>query len=186
IILCWNYIGETWLAPAAGINLHGWLVLLILTSLHFLEDEWRAWTIQKLNSPDSLFFFLWDQFIHIALIFVFFPDQINLHPEKWVLLAILFVLTTHFSAILIYFIEKEVFGYSRLLTQEKYYSMGERLVTSLSLLLPGWWALSFFMLWLVRIVVHWTKSDREFSVINIVAGTLLAVLFGLLARLLIY
>lgn len=184
--LCFNNLGEVWFSVKNIIVLKGWVTLAILTLLHFIEDEWRVWTIKKMKSPDILPFFLWDQFIHLMFIFVFAPKEDGLVSEKWVLLAILLILVTHFTTIMIYYIEKDIFGKTKVLTQEKYYSMSERVVTGMILLLPGWWALGVLVFWLARAVINRVKGNFEFSWTNIIVGNLLAIVFGFCARLIYY
>ena len=39
------------------------------TAAHFLEDQWRVFTIFKYKTPDNTLYFVWDQIIHYAIIF---------------------------------------------------------------------------------------------------------------------
>jgi len=187
-ILCWGYLTDIWMIVGGQFIIQGWMAILLLTMLHFFEDEWRVWTIQKLNSPDSFVFFIWDQVIHIVLILVFFPAQFGIKTdETWVILAILFILTTHFTTIVIYYIEKDSFGHTTVLTHGKYYFMVERLLVAVCLLLPGYWALSFLGIWLIRTLISriW-KTLLVTSWTNIMVGNALAIVFGFLARLIYY
>src|SRR3989339_1553959 len=84
--LCFDYLADTWIQFNSHIVIQGWMAILLLTMFHFLEDEWRVWTIQRWSSPDSFLFFIWDQFIHYVLIFVASPQQNGFYPEKTVLL----------------------------------------------------------------------------------------------------
>ncbi len=180
--LCFGSLGRVWLAPADGIAFGGWAVLAGLTALHFIQDEWRTWTIRRLNSPDSLFFFLEDQFVHLVLIFVLFPGWGAGYPETWVLFGMVFVLTTHFTSIFVYFLEKDISGYARFESSEQYYSMAEHFAMGLALLLPGFWALAFLGVWGVQIVIARLRHDTETSWLSALAGNGMAVLFGLIAR----
>lgn len=184
----WTYLTDIWVMTANNtIIIQGWMAILLITILHFIEDEWRVWTIQKLNSPDTMFFFIWDQIIHVILIFVFFPERFGIHPELWVMFAILFVLTTHFTTIFIYYLEKDIFGHTNVLIHDKYTAMTERVVTAMSLLLPGWWALSFLVLWTARGVgLRFLRKPQGFSWTNLLVGNGMAVFFGLLARWIYY
>ncbi|MBN1622372.1 MAG: DUF3307 domain-containing protein [Endomicrobiales bacterium] len=184
--LCYNYLTDIWVILGNNIIIYGWMAILILTIFHFLEDEWRVWTIQKWNSPDSFIFFAWDQVIHFVLIFIFAPQTEGLFPEKWVLLGTLFILTTHFSTILIYYIEKQFFGQAEMPVDKKYISMIERLAISFSLLLPGKWALSFIFVFVFSEVVHRQWKKNNFSWVNTVIGSVLAIIAGILARIIYY
>ena len=184
--LCYAQMGQPWSVFGRQFPVNGWFALTLLTFLHLLEDEWRVWTVNRSNSADSFIFFLIDQFVHVALIFIFFPLQSAYYNEKWVFLAILFIMITHFSSIFVYFLEKEVMGSAKLETRERYYSMGERLAIGLALLLPGLWAFSFTAVWLVRAVFKRGKNREDVSILNAAVSNALAVLFGLAARSIFY
>jgi hypothetical protein len=186
LLFCLPLLSEPWPMPGNLFVLPGWLALLILSALHFVVDAWRVWAIKKRKMPDSFLFFLSDQFIHLLLIFLFSPYRTPFVSEKWVYLTILLVLVTDFSTIFLYFLEKDLFGYTRLLMQQKFYAMAERLVTALALLLPGWWALAFLVVWLTRLSVNRTHDKYDFSWFNILAGNALAVLFGIIGRYIYY
>jgi len=185
--LCSGSLGETWPFLGSSIQLNGWLALMLLSFFHFLEDEWRVWAIKRFNSADSFLFFVVDQVIHLLLIFIFFPPLAAAPREKIIFLAILFVMTTHFSSIFVYFAEKAVRGSAVLEPRERYYAMAERLAIGLALLLPGFWAASFVAAWLPRLLIN-KKEHPEFNVsfVNIAVSNLLAVLFGVIARVVYY
>ncbi|MCB4791324.1 MAG: DUF3307 domain-containing protein [Elusimicrobia bacterium] len=185
-ILCYEYLTATWVTIGPNIIIYGWMAILFLTIFHFFEDQWRIWTIQKLDSPDSFPFFLWDQFIHVIFIFVLFPQNGGLFPEKWVLLLILFILTTHFTTIFIYYFEKGIYGQAQIPLGRKYISMTARLVIAMTLLLPGKWALSFIVIFLADEIYHRLTNKQEFTRVNWMIGNLLAVIFGLIARYVYY
>jgi hypothetical protein len=183
--LCWGYLTDIWVIVGGELIIQGWMALILLSILHFVEDEWRVWTIQKFNSPDNFAFFVWDQVIHLILIFVFFPAQLGFKTdETWVVLAILFVLTTHFTTIFVYYIEKDIFNRTDALADDKYVFMAERLLIAVCFLLPGWWAFSFLGVWALRtLVTRMFKKMPATSWTNILIGNGMAVLFGLFARL---
>lgn len=185
-IICRGYLTETWVMIGPNIIIYGWMAILFLTIFHFLEDQWRIWTIQKLNSPDSFPFFLWDQFIHIIFIFVLFPLKGNIFPEKWVLLAIIFVLATHFTTIFIYYIEKGIYGRAELTPKKKYFYMFQRLLLCSAILLPGKWFLSFIIIIICNEIIVRTNKKTRFSLVNGLLGNSLAILFGFIARIVFY
>lgn len=183
-ILCFNYNNDIWFVP---LKINGWGILLCLTVLHFIEDQWRIQSIYKKSNSDSFFFFILDQVIHIALLFFLVPFRLSEHIEKWIVLGIIFVLTTHFTSVFIYFLEKDIQGYSKHLTNEKYYFMIERLAISLTLLLPGWWVLSSVVVWLLMFMKQKRYCTQcTYSILNIILGNCMAVFFGLTARLIYY
>ena len=185
-VLCFGQLGQQWTALGISTPINGWVALAALSFFHFLEDEWRVRTIRKDQSADSFKYFLLDQCIHIALIYIFFPPRTGLFSEKWIALAILFVLTTHFTSIFVYFSEKALSGSSKLDAKERYYSMAERLGVSLALLLPGFWAFCFIAVWFPGMFIRHSHKEYEVSLMNVLIGNVLAVLFGLVGRAIYY
>ncbi len=69
---------------------------------------------------------------------------------------------------------------------ERYFSMAERLAVSLALLLPGFWALCFAVAWLPGIIIRRNHKGFESSLMNVIIGNVLAVVFGMAGRLILY
>ncbi|MGA2090831.1 MAG: DUF3307 domain-containing protein [Endomicrobiales bacterium] len=183
VILCYPSLGIVWVQPFATVALNGWETLIVLSTLHFIEDAWRVWTIQKMHSPDSFFFFLLDQFIHLSFIVALSPKDSGGSVAPWVLGAILFILVTHFSSVFIYFMEKDVFGKSALLSNTKYYFMFERLMVAGALQLPGLTAFgSVLGIWVIHAIIFRLRKQDRFSLFNAIAGNGMALAFGLIAR----
>src|SRR5690348_17232091 len=63
-MLVWPFITLSWI-KTPWFAVPGWLCILILALMHYLEDEWRVYAIQKTGSADSTGFLLWDQLIHM-------------------------------------------------------------------------------------------------------------------------
>ncbi|OGS17575.1 MAG: hypothetical protein A2219_01345 [Elusimicrobia bacterium RIFOXYA2_FULL_50_26] len=184
--LCFPEINDVWPIKEPYVALRGWLVIAILSLLHFLEDGWRVWAINRENSSDSFAFFLWDQFTHYFMLFVFAPAGGGLLPGKWVSLGIIFVLATHFSAIVIYYIQKGLRNPVQIMRKEKYYFILERFAIAAALMLPGFWALTFAVVLLMRKAVKKISFPSPFSPVNLAASPLLAITFGTLARIIFY
>lgn len=166
----------------------GWFVIILLFVIHFIEDEYRSLCIQKSNAPDNFLFFLWDQMIHIVIIFVFSPAKGNIITEKWVLLLIIAIIVTHFASIVIYYVEQLVYGYNVSLEslKGKYYSMIERLATLFCFLLPGFWWVTFLCIWLIRPTLYWLKKIQHMAWSSTILGYILSLVFGILGRLVFY
>lgn len=188
--LTWPFITQTWL-KAGPVRLPGWACILLVFATHFVEDQWRVFTIFKYNTPDNTLYFLWDQVIHYAVIFMVVPlglqdIRVSLMPEKWPVLGCLFVLITHACTVLVYFIEKDL--YNRLYpgSAEKYLTMAERLVLALFLLVPGhaWPILA--LAWLS--FMHYVRSRRiiDLSWFSFYLGGFVTILCGLAARMVYY
>ena len=163
------------------------LALLVLGITHVLEDQWRIISIKKYHSHDNLFLFLYDQFIHILLIFVIFPAQPPYaETEKWVLLLIVLIFASHFTTIFIYFLKKLLQKKAEIVTREKYHGIVERLVIVGCFLIPGnlYYGVLIFVVSLVifeRFSIKDAK-DLDSSVLNILSSNVIAVFFSIIAR----
>lgn len=71
-ILLWRYMGEIWV-QAGPLALTGWVCIFIIFATHFIEDQWRVWSVMKRKAPDNTFFYIWDQVIHYAVLFAMAP-----------------------------------------------------------------------------------------------------------------
>ncbi len=189
-VLTWPYLRDPWIA-LGPVQIPGWACVVIVFAAHFVEDQWRVFTIFKYNTPDNTLYFLWDQIIHYAVIFMVVPIGLQnytgtLIPEKWPVLGCLFVLITHACTVLVYFIEKDL--YNRLYPgpEEKYLTMTERLVLALCLLVPGhaWPVLA--LAWLS--FMHYVRARRiiDLSWFSFYLGGFVTILCGLAARMVYY
>ncbi len=190
-LLTYPYLSRPWI-EWKSFSLNGWACILILFLVHWIEDEWRVFTIFKYHTPDNTLYFLWDQVIHIALIFAVAPllafsnPSQGLIPEKWPVLGCLFVLATHFSAILIYFIEQDIFGKPFPGTFKKYALMAERLGLALCFLAPIHLCSVLVLAWIGIMTSLRFKKQNEFSWTSFFIGAPLAGLCGFLSRILYY
>ncbi|OGR94415.1 MAG: hypothetical protein A2902_02525 [Elusimicrobia bacterium RIFCSPLOWO2_01_FULL_64_13] len=71
-VLLWNYMGQVWMR-IGDVSFTGWTCVLLIFIAHFVEDEWRVWSVLKKGAPDNTFFYLWDQVIHYAVLFAISP-----------------------------------------------------------------------------------------------------------------
>lgn len=189
--LTFPYLDDVWI-DSGQFQLKGWLCVLLIFIIHFIEDQWRVFSIFRYRAPDNTLYFLWDQLIHYSVIFAVVPlglvsvAETGLLPEKWPVLACLAVLVTHAATVMIYFVEKDLYGRSFPGTQEKYLAMAERLVLGMCFLLPNpWWApvaaaWGFFM--------YYSRARRivDFSWFSLSTGSAVSVVCGAGARLVYY
>lgn len=179
-----NWVQTSWLA------LPGWACILIIFALHFAEDQWRISSIFRGQAPDNTLYFAWDQGFHYASIFIFLPIGLadmsqGWFPERWTILALLFVVVTHFGTVLIYFLEKDLFAASFPEFDEKYLAMAARLALALCFMLPGGlWVLAFA--WAA--VVAYMRRERviELSWFSLGLGAAIAVVGGVAGRCVYY
>ena len=73
VLLTWPYLNWSWV-QFHGFALNGWVCVGLITLFHWLEDEWRVWSILQTGSPDSTGFFLWDQVVHLTIILAVSPS----------------------------------------------------------------------------------------------------------------
>jgi hypothetical protein len=202
LVLCWPYLGQTWVdfAPL-GLHVNGWLCVAFVFLTHLLEDWWRVFVIQRYHVPDNTLFFLWDQAVHYAVIFavvplaistvgaraIASPDIGSLIPEKWPVLACLFVLATHVNTVAVYFVEKDMRGAEFPDFEEKYLAMSGRLVLALCLLLPNAaGAVAIAAAWLLVMARLRRQRVLDLTPFSFYGGALIAAVSGLVARAVYY
>jgi hypothetical protein len=139
IALLWPYLNDVWV-DTRWLQLNGWACLGVIYVTHFLEDYWRIWSVMKHGAPDNLLFYLWDQAIHIVVLYALAPDKGPMIEKAWPVLGCLVVGVTHFATVTVYFIEKDLWGRGFPDDAEKYGGMLQRLAVFACLLLPGAWA----------------------------------------------
>jgi len=178
--LTWPYLSMPWV-DTRWIRLNGWVCVALLALFHWLEDEWRVWSIQETGSPDSTGFFLWDQVVHLTMILAFSPTQIDAHVKSWIIPVLCVVLLSHFISVLVFFIENDLWGNSQVLGEKKYRYIVERLIGASLFLLPG----PLFLLafgWIGWMVYLYYYRSQERTWVHLVVGNTSVMLLGLLAR----
>jgi hypothetical protein len=153
----------------------------LLALFHWLEDEWRVWSIRETGSPDSTGFFLWDQVVHLTMILAVSPTAMEPKVDAWVLPVLCMVLLAHVVSVLVFFLENDLWGHSQVLGPNKYRYIGERLIGASLFLLPGPLFLLAFA-WMAWIVYWHYQKSQERSWVHLVVGNTAVVLLGLLAR----
>ncbi|MBI4054917.1 MAG: DUF3307 domain-containing protein [Elusimicrobia bacterium] len=190
LLLTYPYLDRFWV-QTDYFSLRGWTCILLLFLFHLLEDEWRIYTIRRFRTSDSTLYFLWDQVIHLSVIFLLFPlgmydREAALIPEAWPIIGVLLILATHFATVLIYFIEKDWFGAHYPQVDEKYLLILERLALTCCFLLPGSWWVALVSFWLGHMFYLRYRRVHDFSWFSVGFGGLIAVACGIFARLVYY
>jgi hypothetical protein len=103
-------------------------------------------------------------------------------PEKWVGIIAMSVLVTHVTTVLIYFIEKDLFGRGFPCFDEKYFLIFQRVVLWSFFFAAGWWWLPFAAAWAVQIFYIRRKRILDISRANIVLSLALTSVVGLWTR----
>lgn len=185
----WSYLPQTWFHFGA-VPVSGWWALIMLVGLHFAIDQLRVLSMKRLHYRDGTLSFLADQALHVYVLFLISPVVIPtancLLPEKWIGIAAIFVLVTHVSTVLIYFIEKELFGKPFPGFDEKYFLIFERLVLWLFFLVEGRWWVPFALAWILQIVYVRKKRLIDLSKLNVALSVALTCALGLWARVVFY
>lgn len=177
ILFTFSEINKLWIQKP--IKIYGWGCLILLFLLHIVEDEYRAYNVRHYNINDNFLFFLWDQLIHTVFLFVFSPYE-NFEIEPAVLVLCIFILGTHFTSIIILYLEdmfynKEV-AYKNF--NKKYYYIFLRFITMLFFLLPG-----KFYLFSISILPLFILVKKKINYLSNLAGIINIVspyLFGVL------
>ncbi|MDD4004641.1 MAG: DUF3307 domain-containing protein [Elusimicrobiaceae bacterium] len=139
-VLIWPYINEIWFT-ISGFRFYGWMAVAVILLTHYLQDMWRVYAIRKLHSHDGVLYFLWDQIVHIGILFALAAPALgdgSALPEKWVLMACLFTIITYGNTILSYFLDKTLYNAEFPRFDAKYFLMLQRAALWLFFLIPGW------------------------------------------------
>jgi hypothetical protein len=183
--LTWPYLRDTWVR-LGPVEVNGWEALLCMLVLHFLVDELRIFSMKKLGYPDGTVSFLIDQALHIYILFMISPVAVQdggfLMPEKWIGIIAVSVLVTHVTTIIIYFLEKDLFGKEFPSFDEKYFLIFERVVLWSFFFSSGWWWLLFAAAWMVQIFYIRHKRILDLSLANILLSIVFTCGLGLLTR----
>lgn len=188
-LLTYPYLMETWIRWK-GISLNGLEAITLITLTHFVEDFWRVYTIKRFNTPDNTLYLLWDQVIHIAVIFIFCGVGPSLNetfiPEVWPILGILAVGATHLSVVLVYFLENDLYKASYPGAKEKYLAIGERLLAYLSLVFISStvfaWLLAIVSLAAPRLELRAILKTKNIANFSWITGSLIAIICGFIGR----
>ncbi len=190
-LLTYPYLSRPWV-EWKDFSLNGWACVILLFLAHWIEDEWRVFTIFRYHTPDNTLYFLWDQVIHATAIFAVAPllqfsnPATQLVPEIWPVLGCLFVVATHMSGIFIYFIEQDLFNKPFPDAFQKYAQITERLGFALCFMLPkNFWAFAA-PLWLLGMISLRLKKWKSFSWTSLFVGSSIAGICGLTSRILYY
>jgi hypothetical protein len=178
--LTWPYLSMTWV-DTRWFQLNGWICVAVITLFHWLEDEWRVWSIQETGSPDSTGFFIWDQVVHLTMILALSPTLTPMRSDPWVMPVLCVVLLAHFVSVLVFFMENDLWGQSHVMGDKKYRFIGERLIGASLFLLPG----PLFLLafgWLGWIAYLYYYRSQERTWVHLVVGNTAVILLGLFAR----
>jgi len=190
LLFTWNYLNMFWV-NYDSVKIKGWVCLIVITLLHYLQDHWRVFTITRYHTKDGTLHFLWDQFVHFGILFAFSPVlgftfNGDFFPEKWVVLISAFVLISHAGTILIYFIEKDTYGASFPADHAKYLGMGIRIVLWLFFLIPGLAWLPFVAAWAGYAVYLKKRRLVDFSRMGFYLGMTMTVTVGIISHLICY
>jgi hypothetical protein len=179
-VFTWPYLSMPWI-QTRYFHIDGWICVGFLALFHWLEDEWRVRSIQKTGTPDSTHFFLLDQLVHIAMILAFAPVMPGVKTPVWIFVALCAVLLAHFTSVLIYFLENDVWGTSAILQHKKYHYIGERFIGAGLLLLPGIWFL-LALGWLGWVFYAHYRGSQERTWVHLVVSNCAVIFLGLITR----
>jgi len=188
-VLTWGELGAVWVR-LGPLKITGWAALLLMFVLHFLIDEVRIYSMKHLGYPDGTVSFLADQFLHSYVLFMiaplFNPGYGFLRPEKGIGIACALVMVSHVTTVLVYFLEKDLYGKQFPNFDEKYFLIFERLVLWAFFFVTGYWWLPFAAAWVFQIFYIRRKRIIDLSLLNIAFSVVLTAGFGLWTRYIYY
>ncbi len=188
LALTWNHLSETWFS-AWGTTVNGWGAIALMFAVHYGIDELRIYSMKR-GYRDNTASFLTDQAAHVYLLFMICPVSMgasaSMTGEKWAAIASLLVLITHFTTVLIYFLEKDIFGKSFPDFDEKYFLIFERLVVWAFFFASGYWWVPFAALWIVQLLYIKRKRIMDLSGLNVWVSVAMSVAMGLCTRYVYY
>lgn len=189
VAFTWSYLGEVWV-KIGPVGINGWWSLALMFALHFGVDELRIYSMKAMGYRDGTVSFLADQFMHFYVLFMISPivvlDMNFFLAEKWTGIATMLVLVTHFTTVLVYFIEKDFFGKPFPHFDEKYFLIFERVVLWAFFLTSGYWWLLFAAAWIYQIFYVRHKRVIDMSLLNVILSVALTLTFGLWTRFMYY
>lgn len=183
--LTWRFLGDAWFSLGA-VKVSGWAALVLMMICHFLIDELRIYSMKRLGCRDGTVSIIIDQFMHVYVLFMISPifplDRGFFMAERWVGLISIFVLVTHVTTVLIYFVEKDLFGKEFPSFDEKYFLIFERVVLWSFFFAAGWWWLPFAAAWVVQLFYIRGKRIMDLSLTNIFLSLALTSALGFWTR----
>ena len=187
--LTWNYLPETWV-HIGPLPVNGWWALGIMLAVHFIIDELRVYSMKTLRYKDNTISFLADQALHFYVLFMISPVVVPapglVTGEKWAAIAVMLVMVTHFTTVLVYFFEKDMFGKAFPHFDEKYFLIFERLVLWAFFFAAGYWWIPFALAWIFQLYYIKRKRIIDMSGVNLWLSTAVTVLLGLWTRYVYY
>jgi hypothetical protein len=185
----WPYLGDNWvtLGPVA---VNGWWALAIMLVVHFGVDELRIYSMKGMGYRDGTVSFLIDQALHVYVLFMISPVAMLgrnfLLTEKWIGIGCMLVLVTHFTTVLIYFLEKDLSGKGFPHFDEKYFLIFERVVLWAFFFVEGYWWVPFALAWIFQLFYIKRKRIIDLSLLNVVFSAALTITLGLWTRYMYY
>ncbi len=187
--LTWPYLSLTWV-KIGPFEVSGWWALAIMLIVHFGVDELRVYSMKGLGYRDGTLSFLVDQLLHFYVLFMISPILIPAGntriAEKWIAIAAMMVLVTDFTTVLIYFIEKDLFGKEFPRFDEKYFLIFERVVLWAFFFVAGYWWLPFAAAWTFQIFYVRNRRIIDLSKMNVGLSVVITIALGVCTRYIYY
>jgi hypothetical protein len=183
--LTWNYLPDTWFSVGT-LAVNGWWALIIMLVVHFVVDELRVYSMKSLRYKDNTVSFIVDQLLHFYVLFmispVVVPEPGLVMGEKWAAIASMLVLVAHFTTVLIYFVEKDLFGKVFPHFDEKYFLIFERVVLWAFFFAAGYWWIPFALAWVFQLFYIKRKRIIDMSRVNVWLSVVITILLGVWTR----
>ncbi|MDO8804104.1 MAG: DUF3307 domain-containing protein [Elusimicrobiota bacterium] len=183
--LTWHYLPDIWFS-IGPLGVNGWWALALMLAAHFAVDELRLYSMKTLHYRDNTVSFLADQLLHFYVLFLISPIVIPepglLLGEKWAAIACMLVLVTHFTSVLIYFVEKDLFGKAFPHFDEQYFLIFERVVLWAFFFAAGYWWIPFALAWIFQLFYLRRKRILDMSRVNVWLSVAITIVLGMWTR----
>ena len=189
VLFTWNELGSAWFSLGA-VKVNGWLALTLMFIFHFFIDEVRIYSMKHLGYRDGTVSFLVDQILHVYVLFMISPEfglgYRFMMPEKWIGISAMLVIVSHVATVLVYFVEKDIYGVQYPNFDVQYFLIFERLVLWAFFFVAGYWWVPFAAAWIFQMFYVRRKRLIDLSLLNIAFSVILAVCCGLWSRYIYY
>lgn len=191
-VCVWPFLNIPWVTTWS-YTLNGWSVIFLLALIHALIDRLNKADIMTLDGCNAAMFLVW-QSVEILILFVVFPVLPVDSPDlkryifgaKLLLVANGSLFVTYFLMVFIHLICRDFLNGKYPSLDAKYLSMLYRLVFFLLFLLPGWYGYVLGLSWGVWSLYYNRSRFLDDSGVRIVIGSAAALIFGIVARFLLY
>lgn len=181
--LLYPYLSVIWF-KFFNFSMKGYIVLFLICLMHFVIDQLKVYLVKNGIYPDNTVSFLVDQLFHLYFIFIFTPfDNVatNFAGERIVMFFSFIVLVSHTTTILIYYIEKDLFGKEFPSFDQRYFMIFQRIILFSLFFIEGWGFL-LVPLWIGQLYYFKLKRLVDITSVNFYLSIIIPIFLGLISK----